>query len=91
MSGDQKSPGTSRFQLSPGGIALLTFLAIGGYFLIAEHWAHVVGYLPLALLLLVCGGMHFFMHGSHGHGPGDDDHPHESGPKPPRRREEKTP
>ena len=90
MSDDRQSPGTSRFQLSPGGIALLTFFAIGGYFLVAEHWAHVVGYLPLALLLLVCGGMHFFMHGSHGHGSSHEDEPRGSDTPPPRQ-EGKTP
>ncbi|MFC1491408.1 DUF2933 domain-containing protein [Nitrospinota bacterium] len=68
----QKPSGISEFLQSPFRIVLLTFLAIGGYFLVAEHRAHLAGYLPLILLLAVCGGMHFFMHGSHGHGPPDD-------------------
>jgi len=72
--GEKKS-----FWLSPSGIALVVFLAAAGYFLWTEHRAHVVGFLPYTFLLL-CVGMHFFMHGSHGghgahkHGDkGDDD------------------
>ena len=41
------------------------FLAIGGYFLITEHGAHILPFLPW-LLLLACPLMHFFMHGGHG-------------------------
>lgn len=55
------------------GLGLLVFLTIGGYFLWQEHEAHIVGYLPTILLLGVCLGMHFFMHGGHGgHGGGRD-------------------
>lgn len=46
------------------------FLLIGGYFLWAEHTAHLalaVPYLPY-LLLLACPLLHVFMHGGHGHG-----------------------
>ena len=45
----------------------LGFLAIAGYFLLTEHRAHVIPYLPF-LLLLACPLMHLFMHGGHGHG-----------------------
>ena len=38
------------------------FLAIAGYFLVTEHWAHITPFLPW-LLLLACPLMHFFMHG----------------------------
>lgn len=48
------------------GLGLLVFLLIGGYFLWEEHEAHILGYLPLILILGACAGMHFFMHGSHG-------------------------
>lgn len=41
------------------------FLAIAGYFLFAEHRAHVLPYLPF-LLVLACPLMHFFMHRGHG-------------------------
>jgi hypothetical protein len=64
--------GESRgFFASRTNIVLLGFLAIGGYFLVTEHWAHVVPFLPW-LLLLACPLMHVFMHGGHG-GPNDRD------------------
>lgn len=43
----------------------IAFLAIGAFFLITEHRAHLLGALPY-LLLLACPLMHLFMH--HGHG-----------------------
>ena len=55
---------------SRGNIVLVAFLAIAGFYLIAEHRAHFFGYLPL-LLLLACPLLHMFMHGRHGrHGGG---------------------
>lgn len=45
--------------------ALLVFLAIAGYFLWAEHRAHVIEALPW-LLIGACLAMHLFMHGGHG-------------------------
>ena len=51
--------------LSRANIVLIGFLAIGGYFLITEHGAHIVPFLPW-LLLLACPLMHLFMHGGHG-------------------------
>jgi hypothetical protein len=42
------------------------FMLIIGYFLVAEHRAHVVQYLPY-LLVLACPLMHLFhRHGGHG-------------------------
>jgi len=55
----------TRWWRSRSGLALLGFLAIGGFFLLTEHRAHVLGALPW-LLLLACPLMHLFMH--HGHG-----------------------
>ena len=52
--------------------ALIGFVAIAAYFLIAEHRAHLselLYYLPY-LLLLACPLLHLFMHGGHG-GHGD--------------------
>lgn len=51
------------------------FVAIAGFFLIAEHRAHVIEWLPF-LLLLACPLLHLFHgHGGHaGHG-GHDDRP----------------
>ena len=63
--GDYPSPPWWRTRSGP---VLLGFLAIGGYFLITEHRAHLalaIPYLPW-LLLLACPLMHRFMH--HGHG-----------------------
>ena len=53
-----------------GGVVLLGFLAVAGFYLVTEHTAHVLGALPF-LLFLSCPLMHLFMH--HGHG-GHDGH-----------------
>ncbi len=61
---EQKSFFSSRFN-----IALLFFLAIGAFYLITEHGAHLFGILPW-LFLLACGLLHQWMHSGHGgHGP----------------------
>jgi Flp pilus assembly protein TadB len=52
---------------TPGRLVLLAFLAIAAFFLITEHWAHLLGALPYVLLLL-CPILHLFMHGWHGRG-----------------------
>lgn len=49
---------------SRAGIALFVFLGIIAFFLIAEHWAHIIPILPW-VLLLACPLMHLFMHGTH--------------------------
>jgi hypothetical protein len=59
------------FFSSRANVALLGFLAIAGYFLATEHWAHVVPFLPWALVL-ACPLMHVFMHGGHGGHGGSD-------------------
>lgn len=41
------------------------FILIAGFFLLAEHRAHVFGVLPFALLAL-CPLLHLFGHGEHG-------------------------
>jgi hypothetical protein len=47
---------------------LIGFLVIGGFFLITEHRAHALGWLPF-ILLAACPLMHLFMHKNHsGHG-----------------------
>lgn len=70
---DDEKPG---FFSSRVNIALLGFLAIGGYFLVTEHRAHLIPYLKYLpyLLLLACPFMHLFMHGEHG-----DRHDHGGG------------
>lgn len=59
------------FLNTPAGFALCVFLAIAAVFLWLEHRVHVLGALPLALPLLICIGMHFFMHRGHGGHGGD--------------------
>jgi hypothetical protein len=55
---------------------LIVFLGVAGFFLLAEHRAHVLGYLPF-LIFLLCPLMHLFMHKGHGkHGSNDGDHKH---------------
>ena len=73
--GQSNNHGLRQFLLSRSGVVLAGFLAVGGYFLWEEHAAHILGYLPLILILGVCVGMHFFMHGGHGgdHGSHDDE------------------
>lgn len=63
---EREHGGLRGFLFSRAGLVLLGFLAIAGYFLWQEHAVHIAGYLPLVLILAVCGGMHFFMHGGHG-------------------------
>jgi hypothetical protein len=45
-------------------ILMFALLAVGGYYVIAEHGAHLWASWPL-LILLACPLMHF-MHGGHG-------------------------
>jgi DUF2933 family protein len=52
-------------------LVLIGFALIGGFFLIAEHRAHVLPWLPW-LFLAACPLMHLFMR--HGHGDHDDQH-----------------
>ena len=63
------------FWSSRYAVGLLVIGGIAGYYLFTEHLAHVVGALPL-LLLLACPLMHVFMH----HGHGGHGHHHEDGP-----------
>ncbi len=55
----------SSFWKSKAGIITCGFLLIGAFFLLTEHWAHVLGVLPY-LLILACPLMHLFMHRGHG-------------------------
>jgi hypothetical protein len=73
MEHDGEGDGHAGFFASRANIVLFGFLAIAGYFLVTEHWAHIIPFLPW-LLLLACPLMHFWMHGGHGgHGAGQDD------------------
>ncbi len=48
------------------GLIFYGFLAVAGFFLVTEHWAHLLGNW-LFLLLAACLLMHVF-HGHGGHG-----------------------
>ncbi|MCR9195273.1 MAG: DUF2933 domain-containing protein [Hyphomonas sp.] len=50
------------------GLTLSVFLAAAGFLLWEEHEAHILGYLPVVLILGVCIGVHFFLHAGHGGG-----------------------
>ena len=56
-------------------LAFWGFAAVGAYYLLTEHRAHVIDYLPY-VLLLACPLMHLF----HGHG-GHKHEGHEHGSK----------
>lgn len=60
----RNKPGS--FWKTPLGWAFIGFAAIAAFFLIAEHTAHLSGWLPW-LLLLACPLMHIFGHGHGGH------------------------
>ena len=55
------------FWSSRTGISLIVALLLGGLMLGYEHRVHILGSDWLLWLpLLLCVGMHFFMHGGHG-------------------------
>lgn len=75
-------PKPSRFWGSRTGLVTIAFLAIGAFFLVSEHRAHVVPWLPW-LILLACPLLHVFMPGGHG-GHGDvEGNSSDDRPKPP--------
>ena len=58
-----------RFRIS-GKWILVGFIAIAAYFLLSEHRAHAIQFLPF-VLLLACPLLHMFHgHGGHRHGGG---------------------
>ena len=67
-------------QHKKNNLVMWIFLGIILYFLVTEHWAHIVPFLPW-VLLAACPLMHLFMHGGHGHGGHDHhkEHKHNAG------------
>lgn len=76
---DEHSHGSKQtpqsFFRGPLGVAIVMVVMIGVFYLLREHWYHIVGYWPY-LLLLLCPLMHLFMghggHGGHGGGSGSE-------------------
>lgn len=69
------SSGQPSFWRSKSGLVAIGFMLIATVFLLSEHRAHALGYLPF-LLLLACPLLHMFMHkghGGHGDRPGPGD------------------
>jgi hypothetical protein len=59
---------------------LLGFIAVAAFYLFTEHRVHLLGALPL-LILLACPLLHLFMHrGRGGHNSHRDDTPPRRGP-----------
>lgn len=89
---ESENNGAHGFFGSRWGVGFLVLTAIAGYFLWAEHQAHVklaIPYLPY-LLLLLCPLMHLFMHGGHG-GHGNQGGRHDPDHKPAKRDDEDRP
>ena len=67
---DRQTGGSAqRSKLTASSVAFYGFLAIAAFYLITEHRAHTLGWLPW-LLILACPVLHIFMHrkhGAHGH------------------------
>lgn len=58
---------------SRNGWMWLGFLGVAGFFLVTEHRAHLLGFLPF-VLVLACPLMHLFHHSGHGaHAPEDSE------------------
>lgn len=51
---------------TPTSVTVLGFALVVAFFVLREHWGHVLGFAPY-LLLLACPLMHLFMHRGHGH------------------------
>lgn len=60
----------------PPTLAWTALAVIAVFYLLREHWGHVLGWWPY-LFLMLCPLMHLF-HGHGGHG-SDNDHSHKSG------------
>ena len=73
---DHADQPSATFWRSPAGIALAVALLATGFYLVTEHRAHLLGFLPY-LLVLACPLMHVFMHGGHHGGHGSSQHPGE--------------
>lgn len=65
---DNNSRPVPPFWRRPAGMTVTTAAFIAGFYLLREHWDHVLGFWPY-LLLLACPLMHLMHgHGRDGHG-----------------------
>jgi hypothetical protein len=67
---DQGHSGGGSWLQSRNSLVLIVFLGVAAFYLVTEHSAHLLDWLPFAIFLL-CPLMHLFMHGGHG---GHDGH-----------------
>ncbi len=74
----QEQPQSSKWYQSMLTWVLLGVIAIGGFFLVTGHTAHVLGVFPYLLLLLCPLMMLFMMRGGH---EGSDNHDHGQPPE----------
>lgn len=72
MNQNAENGGQQRTRSRAAKIALIGFLAIAAFYLVAEHRAHLWGWLPF-LIILACPLLHMFMHGKHGDHSGHTD------------------
>ncbi|MBT8141777.1 MAG: DUF2933 domain-containing protein [Gammaproteobacteria bacterium] len=72
------SDSKKNFWLTPNGLSAIALIGAAMYFLLSEHRAHFIYFLPY-LVLLLCPVMHIFMHRGHGdHGGQGNSHDHQS-------------
>lgn len=76
------TPATANRLRSVSRFVFFGFVAIALYFVIAEHRAHVLPFLPF-LLLAACPLLHFFHHRGHKHGGEEGSPPGSTPPQPP--------
>jgi len=74
MNTQDRMQGIGEWARSRTGLVTIALLAIAGFFLVVEHYAHVFGLLPFALLLL-CPLLMQFMHGGQGDHAGHSSQP----------------
>ncbi len=78
---DGGSSSQGSFWTSRSFVVWLAFLLIGGFLLVSEHRAHILG-AALWLLILACPLLHIFGHGGHGSHGGHRRHDRNDRPNP---------
>ena len=70
---DGANPGHAPRRRTAWFTAAVMLAAVGGVYLVQQHWTHLSGNW-VYLILLACPLMHLFMHGGHGGHGGHGDH-----------------